>query len=450
MFRDPPRDYQVTGANFLAARLAAILGDDAGLGKTRETIMAMDRLNTRTNLIVCPAVARLVWPAELQRWSDNPGHIIVLDPREKVPPLPKPDTLTRVTVIVAFDTISARRHRVVLNTLLSWRWDVLVIDEGQRLANPGSNRTQNIYGPKLDGQGGLIDCARRVWVLSGTLTPNHGGEAYAHARALFPTAVATTDGKRLLEYHEFVERYCTYKDTPYGRVITGTRNITELRHRFAPYILRRRKQEVLPELPPLNFVTVPVPGLQIPGELAHLIPDGLDDDDDLLDFLRGHAEHLATLRRHLGAAKLAACITTIIDLLEGGVRKIVVFAHHVALVTELREQLLAYNPVRIAGDTNGRERQRAIDLFQNDPDTRVLVGQINACGVAITLTAASDVVFVEYSWVPGDNYQAASRCHRLGQRDGVLARMLYVPDSLDEKILGAVARKTREVAALWD
>lgn len=446
----PPRPYQFEGSAFLANRLAAILGDDAGLGKSRTTIMAMDLLRLTFRLIICPAVARLVWPVEIARWSIDPGHVMVFDPRTKTPPIPPPDhTYTSVTVIIAFDTISARRNRHILNELRSWPWDVIVIDEGHRLANPGSDRTQNIYGPRLDGEDGLIDSARRVWVLSGTLTPNHGGEAYTHARALFPTAVATPDGQRLLEYHEFIERYCTYKDTPYGRVITGTCNIAELRHRFDPYVLRRRKRDVLTELPPLNFVSVPVPGLQVPSGLAHLVPGNLDDDE-LLHFLRTHTEHLATLRRRLAEAKFAACVDYIVDLLESGVRKLVVFAHHVAVVTELREQLLAYSPVRIAGDTNDQDRKRAINLFQTDPETRVLVGQINACSVAITLTAASDVVFVEYSWVPGDNYQAASRCHRLGQRDGVLARMLYVPDSLDETILAVIARKTHEIAALWD
>jgi SWI/SNF-related matrix-associated actin-dependent regulator 1 of chromatin subfamily A len=137
-------------------------------------------------------------------------------------------------------------------------------------------------------------------------------------------------------------------------------------------------------------------------------------------------------------------------LLDGGVRKLVVFAHHVELINSVHGLLAEYNPVSLTGDTGEATRRSAIVSFQNNPDTRVFVGNIDACGVAITLTAAHDVVFVECSWVPGANYQAASRCHRLGQHDGVLARMLYVPDSLDERIMKTFQRKAIEIAQLWD
>jgi SNF2 family DNA or RNA helicase len=433
------------------------LGDDAGLGKTRTTIMAMDRLGLKRRLVICPAVARLTWPDEIERWSVSRDPVYVIDPATLKSNGPRLQNLFypgAVTVIVAFDTISAgNRHPMLIELIRRSAWDVAVIDEGHRLANPGSNRTSRIYGPRLDRVKGLTEHAERVWVLTGTPTPNNAGEIYTHARALFPDAIRVVKGaiSRPMEHHEFIEKFCRYKDTPYGRVITGSRNQSELRQMLGKHVLRRRKEDVLKELPPLDFVAVPVPasGLAVPAALASQIPPNLTGEA-LLEFLRTHASQLATLRRELGQTKLNACVEWIIDLLEGGVRKLVVFAHHVDLINELAGRLAEFNPVSITGDTGDKQRRSAIVAFQNNPDTHVLVGQIDACGVAITLTAAHDVAFVECSWVPGANYQAASRCHRLGQRDGVLARMLYVPDSLDQVIMTTFQRKAIEIAQLWD
>lgn len=463
-----PRPYQVTGAEFLATRVTALLGDDAGLGKTRTTIMAMDALGLKRRLIICPAVARLTWPVEIMRWSDGMscgadgtslGPVHVIDPvMARTAGLEGIFSLPTVTVIIAFDTISNdKNHPRLLGLIHRLAWDVVVIDEGHRLATPGSNRTTRIYGRRLDRQHCLTEHAERVWVLTGTPTPNHAGEVYSHARALFPDAISVNgvgagSPRRPMEEHEFIERFCHYRDTQYGRIITGSQNQDELRQRLGPWIMRRRKQDVLQELPPLDFVAVPIAvssllmpagtgGTPVPGDLT---------DDELIAWLTKRSTQLATLRRELGTTKSLAAVEYIMDLLENGVRKLVVFAHHRELINTVAGDLAEFSPVSITGDTSEPQRRRAIMSFQNNPDIRVLVGQIDACGVAITLTAAHDVVFIECSWVPGANYQAASRCHRLGQRDGVLARMLYVPGSLDERIMKTFQRKANEIAQLWD
>jgi SNF2 family DNA or RNA helicase len=79
---------------------------------------------------------------------------------------------------------------------------------------------------------------------------------------------------------------------------------------------------------------------------------------------------------------------------------------------------------------------------------RVFIGQVKAAGTAITLTAASEVAIVEPSWVPGDNVQAICRAHRLGQHDSVLASFLYLPGTLDQRIMTVFRRKAHEIAEL--
>ena len=451
---EPSRPYQNAGADFLATRKRALLGDDPGLGKTRQTIQAWEAENCRRIMVICPAVSRLVWPAELDKWQTHPNvPVTVIAPgttawnENQIQALVD---LPAIIVIVAFDTFSTVRmnptSRAIARAMARASWDLVVIDEGHRLANPGSMRTQMIYGRRLDRVGCMVQNANRVWVLTGTPTPNNASEIYPHAKALWPEALAPDVG----EHYQFIERFCTYRDTPYGRAITGSKNHAELRRRLGPHILRRRKHEVLPELPPMNFVVTPVPS-EVLAALGTDIAVPADlEGDELLAYVQAHSAALSTLRRRMGTMKVPATCDYVEDLLSSGVPKVVVFAHHTEVIDQLRRNLIEHGAVQITGATGTSERGKAIVAFQNDANTRVLVGQIDACGVSITLTASSDVVFAECSWVPGANVQAASRCHRLGQKGAVLARMLTVPGSLDERIITALMRKAQDIAALWD
>lgn len=105
--------------------------------------------------------------------------------------------------------------------------------------------------------------------------------------------------------------------------------------------------------------------------------------------------------------------------------------------------------VVLTGDNSPAERQQAVDAFQNDPAVRVFIGQIQAAGTGLTLTAASDALFVESSWTPSDNQQAAMRIHRIGQRNACLVRFAMLAGSIDENIQRAVLRKTSDIQKLW-
>ena len=101
-----------------------------------------------------------------------------------------------------------------------------------------------------------------------------------------------------------------------------------------------------------------------------------------------------------------------------------------------------------------KDREPAVDKFLTDPRCRVFIGNIQAAGTAITLVGpkckCSDVVFVESSWTPMDNAQAACRVHRIGQKDGVVARMLSAAGTVDDLINGLLVRKAREFTPLFD
>jgi SWI/SNF-related matrix-associated actin-dependent regulator 1 of chromatin subfamily A len=163
-----------------------------------------------------------------------------------------------------------------------------------------------------------------------------------------------------------------------------------------------------------------------------------------------------SLRRMLGMAKLRGAFEYIVDMLENlpPDRKVLVFAHHAEVIASLSQNLAAFSPAVLTGKTNPREREQAVDKFLTDPKCRVFIGNIQAAGTAITLVGprckCSDVIFVESSWTPMDNAQAACRVHRIGQKDGVVARMLSAAGTVDDLINSLLVRKAREFTQLFD
>jgi SNF2 family DNA or RNA helicase len=295
-----------------------------------------------------------------------------------------------------------------------------------------------------------------VILLSGTPTPNHAGELWQHYRTFWPEAVKNTAGRSLSQI-EFEDRFTRYRDTPFGRQVTGSKNQTILRHALRDKILRRRKDEVLAELPPLVLQDIP---LEAPPQwLSQLKPETRalaaklhyaaehTSDDELLKTLRNPDTAVATVRRELGLMKVQPTIRWVEERLASA-NKILLFAWHHEVIDHLTRGLAEFAPVVITGKSTPNARALAVQDFQTQPGTRVFIGQILAAGTAITLTAASEVAIVEPSWVPGENLQAIARAHRLGQRDMVLGSFLYLLGTLDERIMRVFRRKAAEISEL--
>ena len=104
--------------------------------------------------------------------------------------------------------------------------------------------------------------------------------------------------------------------------------------------------------------------------------------------------------------------------------------------------------VTLYGGTNADTRQKNIDKFQNNPKCRVFIGNIQAAGTGITLTAAHEVAFIEADWVPANNAQAAMRCHRIGQTKPVRVRFFSCAGSVDEDVMNTLRRKAYELSRL--
>ncbi len=141
--------------------------------------------------------------------------------------------------------------------------------------------------------------------------------------------------------------------------------------------------------------------------------------------------------------KLEAVTRWVEDFLESG-EKLVLFGWHRQVVDALSER---FEAPKITGDTPAKSRQATVDRFQGDPDTRLLVCNVRAGGVGLTLTAASNVAFCELGWTSAEHDQAEDRCRRIGQRGSVNAWYLLAEDTIDTQIYALIEKKRAVVDA---
>ncbi len=448
--------YQVKGAEFLASKFQALLADDMGLGKTCQTVLASDMVGAKKILIICPAVARINWQREYGYWSIYDHDFKVCSSLDDEP---------SDQCIVSFEYATANQDK-----LFSMSWDLVIVDESHFIKEPEAQRTKAVYGKQ-----GIVRKTLRIWCLSGTPAPNNAAE-------LWP--MLFTFGATALSYDAFIHRYCNLKIAYHGGrphlQIIGTKKeaIPEIRTLLNKIMLRRLKEEVMKELPPISYEDLVVePGpVDLANEMSfaqYFFPDDRSEflkeklaneqriveeqverlgfTKDGLKVLEGIADSVSTLRRFNGLQKVVPIAEMVAQELEAGAyEKIVIFAIHRDVIEGLRVRLAKYKAVTLYGKTSPAQRQKNIDKFQKNPKCRVFIGNIRAAGIAITLTAAHQVLLLESSFVPSENAQAIMRVHRRGQEFPVFVRVVGIAHSIDQRISNVLKRKTKELTAIFD
>lgn len=456
---ETPFPYQLEGADYLAAKHHALLADEMGLGKSAQVIVACDAIGAFDILVVCPAAVRINWDREFMRFSpmDRPARVIATGKDKPGPGVN----------IVSYDLLASNEK--LRQQIKAMRWDVLVLDEAHYLKERSAKRTKAIYGHAKHP--GIMHSAKRCWRLSGTPMPNNASELFTHLKSA---------GIERRPYWDFVYDFCAGFESDYGYKITGVKNAPKLKGLLAQFMLRRKKDEVMQQLPPITFseVTVDrshvdldpwfyenwrpigVPAfLQEMKDLDQSLKTGLNaikrghhhNNNDALELLKAYSKSTSTLRRYIGLAKLPAVLDIIEEeLVSGALDKIVLFAMHQQVIEQTRERFRKFKAVTLYGGTPTAKRQQNIDQFQNNPKCRVFIGQVVAAGTGITLTSAHEVAFLEADWVPANNAQAAMRCHRVGQTKPVRVRFFTCAGSVDEDVMRVVVHKTREIAKIID
>jgi len=433
--------YQLDGVAFAAGAGRAILADDMGLGKTIQGIGVAEVLAREAGigrvLVVCPTTLKSQWRSEIERFSERSCQL-VLGPAAERP---------RQYSDGAFFTI-CNYEQVLrdLPTVEQVPWDLIILDEAQRIKNWEAKTSRVIKGL----------ASRFALALSGTPLENRLDELYS--------VIQFIDDRRLGPAFRFFNHHRMVDDK--GRVL-GYKNLAELRQRLAPVLLRRTRGSVMNELPPRTT------------EIVRIAPTAQQ-----LDIHEGHRRTVATivskkfltemdllrLQKALLMCRMAANSTFLVDKeppgyssklerIEGLLddlarerdRKTVLFSEWTTMLG-LIEPLIerrGMRYVRLDGSIPQKKRQQLVNAFQRESDCRFFV-TTNAGATGLNLQSANTVINVDLPWNPAVLEQRISRAHRMGQRRPVQVYVLVTEQTIEESLLTTLAAKQDLALAALD
>jgi SNF2 family DNA or RNA helicase len=423
-----PFPHQIEAVRFALKRFkiarAVYIYADPGTGKTIFAALLLNFLNIKKPTrayFVTPPFLRANVEAEFKKWSKYSVHIL-------------PDTIfhnDKVIKKLRSDMLVHKAYR-----------KILFVDEAHRFKNEKARRTTTLVrriAPSMD----------KIVFMSGSAAPNSRPiEIWPILRYFAPDVFGTN-------FFQFALKFCGAEKVVIGYdrfrqkekirwKYSGFTNKAEFRERlYRSFMLRLKKSECL-ELPAKieGLLTV---GEGIPPIVSKLEKKVLEHytKDDLVRerFEKDGAIHFAEYMKHLGAYKLKYVFPVIESLLSETNENILLFAFHKDVIDQLSLWLTNYHPIVITGNTPKEQRQKLVNEYQNSPKRRVFIGNFVACGLGFTITKATRVIFVEFSWRDGDNIQAADRAHRIGQDKTVLVQYTVLKNSYDAERMAALLEK---------
>jgi SWI/SNF-related matrix-associated actin-dependent regulator of chromatin subfamily A-like protein 1 len=446
--------FQKDGVAFLETMNGrALIGDECRLGKTIQALAWLQlRADALPALVVCPNAVKINWERETRLCTHLSCQTVF-----------KRET-THVysdVVIINYDILAdaqicssckgtgknnkkdkcrtckgTGKEVELRKDLAEVDWKTVIVDEAHRISKTTSQRTRVLNK--------LTQKTKHFIALSATPLKKKPVNFFNILHLINP--------REFPDYLSYVYRYCGAHHSGFGMNVSGSSHTDELYAKVQDLMIRRHKKDVLPDLPEKNMLVVPM---------------GIDNrstyekaDADFTKWVRGRYgkvyENGAALvkvgymQKLASDGKLKNAIEWIIDLLES-VDKVVLFAIHTETVGKLITALKAYNPVRIYGKDSPKQRDINQNKFQTDPTCRVLVGNIQAAGEGIELSAASDFVFLEYYYDSLVHEQAGERGLSINQKSKEYnIWWLVAADTIEEEIVEILDNENQVIDAVLD
>ncbi len=392
----PMLSHQIEAVNKLVRTKRFILADDMGLGKTTSTVVAALETEAKKVLIICPASLKINWQREIQNYTDRPIYICDGKKYEDAD-----FVIVNYDIIKNFHDPQNKENSLILKS----NFDLIIIDEAHYIQNSSAQRTKLINS--------FVKDVDRLWLLTGTPMTSRPMNYY-NLLNLIESPVAAN-------WMAYVVRYCNGYQFKVGNRkvwnVTGASHLEELRDRTSKQVLRRLKTDVL-DLP--DKIITPV-YLRLKSkeyeELMGEYYDWYDKNPDESSSLTVQFTKLTKVRQVIAKEKINSTIELIENILEQD-KKVIVFTNFTETLQTINLHF-GKKSVYLDGSCSPKQRQDAVDRFQNDENIKVFVGNLKAAGVGITLTAAEAVIMNDLSFVPSDHSQAEDRSYRYGQKSNV-------------------------------
>jgi SWI/SNF-related matrix-associated actin-dependent regulator 1 of chromatin subfamily A len=417
-----------------------LLLDTPGLGKTASSIIAALESNVKKILVICPASLKLNWKKEISIYDDS-DNVSIIQREWK----PNKWTIINYDILDKFNTIEKPKKGkkpkfkfqeydevAINNQILNEKFDLIICDEAHYLKSSSSNRTKHVKK--------IVKSIKKRWFLTGTPITNKPVDLFS--------LLSMVEHPLSTNYNSFLYSYCNAKTMMIkGRRIIkadGASNLEELNRRIKPVSIRRRKEDVL----------------DLPDKIISPVYIELDDDDKVdyetsveryiqmreeqgknISYAKKLVE-LSVLRRWVAEKKLKHTKELINKSLESD-KKVIVFTDYTSVVNTLKEEYKDICVV-INGETSQKDRQKAVEDFQNNPNVRLFIGNTVAAGVGLTLTAAEVVIVNDLNWTPANVDQSLDRAFRIGQTKDVICYFPLFDDTIDT-IVYEVLDKKRDI-----
>jgi SWI/SNF-related matrix-associated actin-dependent regulator 1 of chromatin subfamily A len=440
------RPYQDQGIAQALKFKRVLIGDEQGLGKTLQSIGVTLGLNATPTLVVCPASTKYNWEREYQKFSNL--KTLVLD--GKMSPAKKKNWHRYVesglvdVVIVNFESVktffveSYPKEKTKTGKKKPWKsleaklypfmntlkFQLAILDESHRCKDSSTDQAKFVMRI-------FHEVPNRI-LLSGTSVINKPID-------LLPQLCILGVIQKFGGIDSFKKRYCEGGN--------GSSNLRELNYllRLNCYF-RREKKDVAKDLPEKQRQTI-ICDISNREEYLHaenqfkrwLEEQGFTEEEVMKKMAGESILKIMELKRIAAKGKMNEVKEFVNEVLESG-NKLILFCNLHSIVHECLE--LWPDAVTVTGmDNDGKKRQANIDKFQNDPKCQLIVCNIKAAGVGITLTASSRVAFIEYPWTYADCVQCEDRAHRIGQVNNVMCTYFLGKDTVDERIWELIMEK---------
>ena len=422
-------EYQKQGIEFLVNNHGGMLLDEQGLGKTIQALNAVNEIaqvgwkqgKACVVVVVCPAIMQGTWRYHIENMLDN-----------------------RIASIVhSYEWyVKLENYRGLMKLIHNTENSVCVIvDEAHYIKTPTSKRTKTVQH--------LLTLENIIFkvLLTGTPITRDVDDLFTQLKVFYPNFC-----RSIFEYRR---RYMNCIHSYFGDTFKGFKDDSakaEIINYLKHCSLRRTKRSAGLELPSITRTPVFVDinkkvaekSLEI-LDYATKVINGSDDYNMYKTDLAEEASHIASIRKALGVAKVPQVLQYIEHLLQSGTQKLIVFGVHIDVVNliyeALKEKYKDIKTHRIIGATTNTQREKIINEFQNEDTPQIIVANMIACGVGVTLTKAHTVVFAELDFTPSNIMQAEARVHRITQEHIVNSIFIIANESLDAKILGIIREK---------
>lgn len=437
-----PYPYQKEGILFGLDKKRLLIGDEPGLGKTLQSIGIVDTANAYPCLVICPSSLKINWQREFEKFTDKKA--LILDNGSRTSwsyflairlfnvAIVNYESLRKYFVWDIKGGKDFRLKDVVFNDAIKI-FKSIIIDESHRVKDPSAQQT--IFAK------GIAEGKDYRILLSGTPVVNRAEDLIAQLSIM--GRLGDFGGRAA-----FVSKYGTDEE----REIEDN-SLEELSQQlYSSCMIRREKAKVLTQLPDKTrtdlYVDIP-DNFRTEYELA---------EADLAEYLRQYEQcserdirrkmrmeslvKFMKLRSIAAKGKVSQAFDFISMFSQSG-QKLIVFCSLHEIVDALCHALP--DAVTVTGRDSAAEKQYAVDRFQNDPNCQIIICSIKAAGVGLTLTASSNVMFVEFPWTMADCVQCEDRAHRIGQKDNVTCYYLIARRTIDP-VLYNIIQKKRAIA----